>query len=380
MMTNRTVRYRPGSQARRRAGQAAAFTLIELLVVVAIIALLVSILLPSLHMAREAAKRTACGGQLRAAGNGLAAYFSQYDEWIPGMNTSGVAIRYLKYKMDEEPWRLNNPKLPVQAHDWITPMMSTETVLPSQRAERFQIVTNWFVCPSQVAIESELYPLNGDGVPDWDDFTAKKDWKALSYLMPVNFQYVGQDRENQVLSDCLGYEDNPSKRFKVTTQAAPDNWEVSNDGYVPRISRVGTPSVKVAAADGTRYLTNTGILDHDVSPLPTYFGSFTSSGAWWAGSTAYGIRGGTENWDGDSRPGAPGLGRNLSLSYRHGKRDAGTGTCKSNEGTINALFFDGHVGIMNDRESRDIQHWYPRGSIVRTQSGMTTLPNNWQVP
>eukprot|EP01026_Neomeris_dumetosa_P029855 TRINITY_DN24060_c0_g1_i6.p1 TRINITY_DN24060_c0_g1~~TRINITY_DN24060_c0_g1_i6.p1 ORF type:complete len:228 (-),score=22.99 TRINITY_DN24060_c0_g1_i6:48-731(-) len=63
-----------------------AFTLIELLIVIAIIAVLISILLPALGDARRAGKLTICGSNMKQMGAAVFGYSADHDDRMPNFS------------------------------------------------------------------------------------------------------------------------------------------------------------------------------------------------------------------------------------------------------------------------------------------------------
>ncbi len=82
--------------------RASGFTLIELLVVVAIIALLIAILLPSLSKAKENARRTACGANVRSLAQADVMYVGQNNNCFPApaLQGSEKSNDFLWYEWD----------------------------------------------------------------------------------------------------------------------------------------------------------------------------------------------------------------------------------------------------------------------------------------
>jgi prepilin-type N-terminal cleavage/methylation domain-containing protein len=70
-----------------------AFTLIELLVVIAIIAALAAMLLPAIHMVRQAAQKSVCLSNLRQMSIAMLGYANDNDGYVPNFSTAAPDVR-----------------------------------------------------------------------------------------------------------------------------------------------------------------------------------------------------------------------------------------------------------------------------------------------
>ena len=205
------------------------FTLIELLVVISIIALLISILLPALGSAREAGRKVVCSAHLRGTTQGMSMYALDNNDWIPGPNTSGLAMRQGQ-NVD-----LNSSSAPTQDWDWISPSIGSSLNLPADRLARYDAMCNTDLkCPSN----TERYALHWTG-PEIPRVQAGGEH-------PFVFSYMTTP---YIHSYDWSYTNTPQD---VVTIPRGEGIRMPR-GYAPMMQRLGQPSLKTLAFDGAMY-------------------------------------------------------------------------------------------------------------------------------
>jgi len=305
------------------------FTLIELLVVISIIALLVSLLLPSLSGARRTGQRVACMAKLRDIAKGMQEYAMDNEEWIigspwgSGTYLQGVTTAFGPSVQD---WDFMGP----MARMWNMGLMMGSGQ-EKDVVKRFNQLRGHgaFLCPANKFLSFKYSASSG---PD-----AGAGW-MVSYNTARLHLWPGDEW--------------PS----FFGEKPPPHWR-------PAVNRMGNPSNKVFCADGGRYSRTDQVPDYDLEVQGDFGGAFADAGVYKGG--AAGEK--SKSWDRSRAPGNASSGRGdvdaRMYAFRHSTSVPPDGA-QGNAYKLNLAYYDGHVETMGDLEASNPHLWLPKGSRI----------------
>ncbi len=225
------------------------FTLIELLVVVAIIALLASILMPTLQKAQEMARMVQCASQLRHVGSGYEMYANENNDYIISTCIpDGVPNTW--FGQAEVTRSMLMPYMSVSAKVWT----------PESGVNRDNPV---FCCPTaSKKMDTSGSPWTQSGAPLWDstgpsiiygpgaaygDLPSMQQWYyykgSKQRIYPRTFEMLRWSAETAGIADTCVYgfwtiDPNTSPWTPIRYRHIGDRLNVlAGDGHMGRMSR-----------------------------------------------------------------------------------------------------------------------------------------------
>ena len=326
-----------------------AFTLTEVLAAVGIIAVLISILLPTLSRVRRSAQTVSCAANLRSILLAMQSYTREHDGYFPGGPATTARFLFTSKWADEPAY--NNANCPniSQLWDWMTPLAPYLNVpVPTggsvdERVTRFDLLRKHraFTCPANDVLAPAFTASGGPVVPT--DL-------APSYAIATQFH---------LLPTGTGGKNGGAGRVEGSADLTPPA------KYKPLITKIGLPSEKVFVADGARYSNATEPPDVDLNYDASGGGAFGDMGPWsnktncWDRSNAVG-----------NAPRGPVDAR--IYAFRHGTRRQFGPT---DSYRLNVGFFDGHVETMGDLQASNPHLWMPRRTFYNPK-GNFPMPDD----
>ncbi len=287
------------------------FTLVELLVVIGIIAILISVLLPSLARARKAATTVQCMANLRSIGQALQNYCTQNNGWLPGspVTTSAYLVGgwnaygptpSTKYKnlADNNPLKTELVPNILGYYDWESPLATVMGYNIDQYGTGPDVFTRLlqintygvFICPAN-QITYASYP------------SSEIYWPPSPHITNVKFPVPSGPMYMPSYVAAMEFLQSGNIAQANGSYIASVDCTIPS-GYVPRIDKVGASARKIFVADGARW--SYGSVQPDVS-----VGTDGDSSAAWADPGPWDAYG--RSWDRENVPG--GINTSSAVSY-----------------------------------------------------------------